>query len=87
VLATAVLRHPDLAYRLRLVDSNGQERTLFTASPLTAGSSPQWETVRLPMEEFAGEAVILRLEVKSAGETTRGYWANPRFEIGSSGFD
>jgi hypothetical protein len=78
-LATAVLLHPDLQYRLSLVDGQGNEQLLYQ-SPFPA-TGTRWDEIRYDLDRYAGETITLRFETSSAGARDEGYWANPRFVV------
>ncbi len=80
VLKTAVRRadtteadNGRLRFRLRVVLEDVEETLLD--KEIAAGEE-QWHEVTIPMDEYGGTAVKLRLEVSGTGS---GYWADPRF--------
>lgn len=76
----------DMTFRVRLSQQEGQEETIYQrtlASDLQAG----WLEATIPMDDYWGKQVVLRLEVVAAGDSNgpqAGYWANPRFVIDSA---
>jgi hypothetical protein len=81
-LATAVLLHPDLQYRLTIIDAQGKAQTVYQSLE-SVTTVPTWDEIRIPLDDYASEPLILRLETKTTAEREEGYWANPRFMVKS----
>ena len=81
-LTFKVAADPDRSWRLEVMAGNKTMLgKLITGSP---GTNMQWQTIEVPLDEFAGEQTVLRLFQRvllvPAANTGNAYWRDLKLE-------
>lgn len=81
-LAMYILGQPGHTFRLRVETEDGTVATLFRQT-LEAGSGDMWQAVQIPLTDYSGQTVIIRLESTATSEAAAqaAFWGNPRLVI------
>ncbi len=79
-LAVAVFGEPGLIFRIRLVNTHGDEQTLLQHSIICSQTS--WQKFLIPLSGYYDQEAMFYFELASrSGNTKPGYWTTPRIVI------